>query len=94
MCGIAGFYGPFKPSLLNDMNLVQAHRGPDDCGAWYDKTYGVGLAHRRLSIRDLSSAGHQPLFSKCKKVSIIYNGEIYNTGKFYKELVIDGYHFK
>lgn len=93
MCGIAGFYGSFRPSLLNDMNLLQAHRGPDDAGIWYDKTDSVGLAHRRLSIRDLSSAGHQPLFSKCKKVSIIYNGEIYNTEKLYNELIIDGYHF-
>jgi asparagine synthase (glutamine-hydrolysing) len=93
MCGIAGFYGSFEPSLLNNMNLAQAHRGPDDEGVWYDKTCNVGLAHRRLSVRDLSSAGHQPLFSKCKDVSIIYNGEIYNTKELYNELVMDGYHF-
>ena len=93
MCGIAGFYGSFEPSLLNNMNLAQAHRGPDDEGVWYDKAYNVGLAHRRLSVRDLSSAGHQPLFSKCKDVSIIYNGEIYNTKELYNELVTDGYRF-
>ena len=93
MCGIAGFYGSFEPSLLSDMNLAQAHRGPDDSGVWYDKTCRVGLAHQRLSIRDLSPAGHQPLFSKRKDVSIIYNGEIYNTEDFYNELVMDGYHF-
>jgi asparagine synthase (glutamine-hydrolysing) len=93
MCGIAGFYGSFEPSLLSDMNLAQAHRGPDDSGVWYDKTCRVGLAHQRLSIRDLSPAGHQPLFSRRKDVSIIYNGEIYNTEDFYNELVMDGYHF-
>jgi asparagine synthase (glutamine-hydrolysing) len=94
MCGIAGFYGSFEPSLLNDMNLAQAHRGPDDIGVWHYKACGVGLAHRRLSIRDLSSAGHQPLFNKNNDVSIIYNGEVYNTKEFYDELVTDGYHFK
>jgi asparagine synthase (glutamine-hydrolysing) len=94
MCGIAGFYGSFKQTLLSDMNIAQAHRGPDDEGIWYDKNYGIGLAHRRLSIRDLSLAGHQPLFSKHNDVSIIYNGEIYDTKKYYNELLTDGYHFK
>ena len=94
MCGIAGFYGSFEPSLLNDMNIIQAHRGPDDEGIWYDKNYGIGFAHRRLSIRDLSLAGHQPLFNKHNDVSIIYNGEIYDTEKYYNELISDGYHFK
>lgn len=94
MCGIAGFYGSYDYSLLNEMNLTQAHRGPDDEGLWYDKNDSIGLAHRRLSIRDLSSAGHQPLFSKCESVTIIYNGEIYNTDKYYNELKMEGYHFK
>ena len=74
------------------MNLAQAHREPDDNGTWYDEN-SIGLAHRRLSIRDLSSAGHQPLFSKCKSVVIIYNGEIYNTEKYCNELKKDGYFF-
>lgn len=94
MCAIAGFYGSFEYQLLKEMSLTQAHRGPDDNGIWYDKNYNVGLAHRRLSIRDLSSAGHQPLFSESNHVSIIYNGEIYNSEIFYNELVTDGYHFK
>ena len=93
MCGIAGFYGSFDPSLLEKMNLIQAHRGPDDEGIWYDRACKVGLAHRRLSIRDLTSAGHQPLFNKSKDVVIIYNGEIYNTKELHKELIIDGFHF-
>tara|TARA_B100000989_G_scaffold297916_1_gene285254 strand:- start:24415 stop:26316 length:1902 start_codon:yes stop_codon:yes gene_type:complete len=94
MCGIAGFFGTFEKSLLYKMHAVQMHRGPDDDGIWYDKTINLGFSHRRLSIRDLSSAGHQPLFSRSKDVSIIYNGEIYNSEKFYNELVNDGYHFK
>ena len=94
MCGIAGFYGSFEPTLLNVMNVIQAHRGPDDEGIWFDKNYGIGFAHRRLSIRDLSSAGHQPLFSRHNDVSIIYNGEIYDTEKYYNELLKDGYYFK
>ena len=93
MCGIAGFYGSFKQSLLDDMNLAQSHRGPDNYSTWYDNENCMGLAHRRLSIRDLSSAGNQPLFSKCRNVCITYNGEIYNTMKLFEELKIDGYNF-
>ena len=94
MCGIAGFSGSFARSLLNDMNLVQAHRGPDNAGVWYDDANNIGLSHRRLSIRDTSSAGNQPLFSKYKDISIVYNGEIYNIGSYYNELVSEGYHFE
>lgn len=93
MCGISGFNGLFERSLLDTMNRVQAHRGPDDKGVWFDRECSIGLAHRRLSIRDLSSAGHQPLFNEKKEVCIVYNGEIYNTDKVYNELVSDGYKF-
>ena len=54
------------------------HRGPDDSGVWVECRYGVVLAHRRLSILDLSSAGHQPMFSPSQRYVIILNGEIYN----------------
>lgn len=94
MCGIAGFNGSFAPSLLNNMNLVQAHRGPDNSDVWYDEINNIGLSHRRLSIRDISSAGNQPLFNKHKDVSIIYNGEIYNTYNHQNELISEGYHFE
>jgi asparagine synthase (glutamine-hydrolysing) len=93
MCGIAGFSGSFEPTLLKTMNRIQAHRGPDDAGIWSDKEYGIGLAHRRLSIRDLTQAGHQPLFNDKKEVAIIYNGEIYNTEQVYDDLVSEGYKF-
>ncbi len=83
MCGIAGFYNKkkciedWKP-VLEKVAESMSHRGPDDQGIWFDVTAGVGLAHRRLSIIDLSPAGHQPMATEDGKVLISYNGEIYN----------------
>jgi len=61
MCGIAGFYGNFDHALLERMSQTIAHRGPDDDGVFYQSDKGIGLAHRRLSILDLSPLGHQPM---------------------------------
>ena len=61
MCGIAGFAGHFDEDLLSRMNAAMVHRGPDDSGTFFDVASGVGLAHRRLSIIDLSPRGHQPM---------------------------------
>lgn len=94
MCGIAGFYGTFNRSLLNKMNHIQAHRGPDDCDTWYDEEYGIGFAHRRLAIIDLSSLGHQPMWDTNKQIVICYNGEIYNYKELQQGLEADGYTFK
>jgi asparagine synthase (glutamine-hydrolysing) len=55
-----------------------AHRGPDAFGEWNDPVAGVGLAHRRLSILDLSPEGGQPMLSACGRYAVVFNGEIYN----------------
>jgi asparagine synthase (glutamine-hydrolysing) len=81
MCGIAGKlnFDPARPmerEVLERMNAVQAHRGPDDAGVYCQGP--VGLAHRRLSIIDLSPAGHQPMANEDGTIWIVFNGEIYN----------------
>jgi asparagine synthase (glutamine-hydrolysing) len=93
MCGIAGFSGDFEPSLLDRMNDVIAHRGPDDAGTLQLPAEGLGLAHRRLSIIDLSPRGHQPMWDVTGTVAITYNGEIYNFRELRRELIADGYRF-
>jgi len=80
MCGIAGFIGKGTEQDLDKMIQAVSHRGPDDKGALLQNN--VGLAHARLSIIDLSPAGHQPMSDENKKIWISFNGEIYN----FKEL--------
>jgi asparagine synthase (glutamine-hydrolysing) len=94
MCGIAGFSGAFDPSLLGRMNDVIAHRGPDDEGTLLLPEHGIGLGHRRLSIIDLSSLGHQPMSDPDNQVSIVFNGEIYNYRELREELVKEGVNFR
>lgn len=94
MCGIAGFSGSFDPHILTSMNQAQKHRGPDDHGVWYDESKGIGLAHRRLSIIDLSSSGHQPMWDAKGAVVVVYNGEIFNYLELKKSLVARGYTFR
>lgn len=91
MCGICGFISKQKITLeqLNTMNDTMYHRGPDDCGTEIFSMkdgYGIGLAQRRLSILDLSPLGHQPMHSVDQRVSVVYNGEIYNFKELKKEL--------
>ena len=93
MCGISGFSGRFSQQLLEDMNQVLAHRGPDDAGVWFQQTEGIGLAQNRLSIIDLSPRGHQPMWDVTRQVAIVFNGEIYNFRELRKALVQAGYGF-
>ncbi|HKQ30217.1 MAG TPA: asparagine synthase (glutamine-hydrolyzing) [Burkholderiales bacterium] len=93
MCGIAGFAGKFPPTLLDRMAELLAHRGPDDAGTLYLSEPDIGLAHRRLSIIDLSPAGHQPMWDATRTVAIVFNGEIYNYRELRAELVASGYAF-
>jgi len=93
MCGIAGFSGDFEPGLLQRMNSAQAHRGPDDSDTLFLPEARVGLAHRRLSIIDLSERGRNPMWDATRKVVIIYNGELYNYRELRRELLADGYLF-
>ena len=88
MCGIAGLVGngARTAGLLARMAAPIAHRGPDDEGFWSDAEAGVGLAHRRLSIIDLSPAGHQPMASNDGRWMLSYNGEIYNHAALRAEL--------
>jgi asparagine synthase (glutamine-hydrolysing) len=75
MCGIAGLIGPgANADLAGRMAAALHHRGPDDMGVWSEP--GAALAHTRLSVIDLSPAGHQPM--RLGPLSIVYNGEIYN----------------
>ena len=93
MCGIAGYSGRFEPSLLRAMASRIAHRGPDDEGIWADPDNAVGLAHRRLSIIDLSPRGHNPLWDVKRRAAIVYNGELYNYRELRAELVAQGFEF-
>ena len=63
------------------------YRGPDDRGVWSDLEAGIALGHRRLSILDLSPAGHQPMPSSTGRFVISYNGEIYNCERLRQELL-------
>ncbi len=94
MCGIAGFQGDFDPSLLRRMADTIAHRGPDDSGVWHSRPAKVGLAHRRLSIIDLSPAGHQPMIDKAGGAVIVFNGEIYNFRELRADLEATGEEFR
>lgn len=91
MCGICGYVSRKNITIeqLICMNDTMYHRGPDDSGAeiyTMGEDRSVGLAQRRLSIQDLSPLGHQPMHSKDKRVSVVFNGEIYNFHQLRKEL--------
>ncbi|HEY7685127.1 MAG TPA: asparagine synthase (glutamine-hydrolyzing) [Gemmatimonadales bacterium] len=100
MCGIAGFWNPHglnedhARDILTGMTDAIRHRGPDDCGSWIDAASGIALGFRRLSILDLSPAGHQPMESETGRYAIIFNGEIYNFQELRRELLARGHQFR
>ena len=97
MCGLVG-----TVSLLPIINRewlkvgrdAMEHRGPDGAGEWWSDDGRVGLAHRRLSIVDLSIAGHQPMRNDQRGLTIVFNGEIYNFLELRTQLEGHGYRFK
>lgn len=88
MCGITGMLTrrSIDQPVLRSMTDELTHRGPDDSGLWIDEHAGIGLGHRRLSIVDLSAAGHQPMESPCGRYMFIFNGEIYNHAELRAEV--------
>ncbi|MCK5230391.1 MAG: asparagine synthetase B, partial [Desulfobulbaceae bacterium] len=95
MCGIAGatrnLLGDTPNKVLNRMNNVMVHRGPDMGEIYCDAD--MGLCHRRLSIIDLSEDGRQPMSSLDGRYTIVFNGEIYNFIELRKELIDAKHHF-
>ncbi len=96
MCGIIGFASQseveFKEKYLSGSKMLK-HRGPDDSGEWFSVDGCVGLGHRRLSIIDISTNGHQPMSSVNGDLKIVFNGEIYNYVELSKTLSDKGYKF-
>jgi asparagine synthase (glutamine-hydrolysing) len=93
MCGIAGMTCPVDLAAIDRMLEAVLHRGPDDGGAFVSADGAVGLGSRRLSIIDLSPAGHMPMISDDGRVAVAYNGEIYNYQALREQLVAAGHHF-
>jgi len=95
MCGICGELAftdaPVRADRILRMARALAHRGPDDEGMYCSGP--IGLGHRRLAIIDLSSNGHQPMWTADRSKAIVFNGEVYNHSELRKQLVAKGYRF-
>jgi asparagine synthase (glutamine-hydrolysing) len=97
MCGIAGLINWGDSATVVRMNNQQAHRGPDDEGIWESRLSDgsfVGLGARRLAILDRTSAGHMPMSTHEGRLTITYNGEVYNSPELRCELESRGYKFR
>ncbi len=96
MCGIVGIINfcndKIDPKRINKSAMSLSRRGPDDSGMWSEKN--VGFGHRRLSILDLTSSGHQPMFSSDGRYVIIYNGEVYNFLTLREKLSFNTYDWR
>ena len=98
MCGIAGIFTsrPDRDGIESQAKAMAAmlsHRGPDSSGSWSALEDGVALGHARLSVIDVSDAGHQPMVSHCDRYAMTYNGEIYNFVELRKQLEHAGHRF-
>ncbi len=101
MCGITGLWDFAAATSADELRRLTSvmsdslhHRGPDDGGVWIDEAAGLGLGQRRLSIVDLSPAGHQPMVSACGRFVIVYNGEVYSHEEMRPELIARGICFR
>ena len=101
MCGLSGVLdvrreatGDALAGTVEAMAATLAHRGPDGAGSWVDAGAGVALAHRRLSVIDLSEQGHQPMVSASGRYVVAYNGEIYNFRHLRRDLEAGGTSFR
>jgi asparagine synthase (glutamine-hydrolysing) len=96
MCGIVGIVrfdgSKVRPDEIRAMTESIAHRGPDDHGALIEG--GLGMGMRRLSIVDLTSGGHQPLFNEDGDVAVVFNGELYGHRDLRSRLVVEGHRFR
>src|ERR1700747_2234720 len=97
MCGIAGIIGRLDNvnlAALEQMSDAMVHRGPDASGRWVSapdsRGWGALLAHRRLSILDLSPAGAQPMVDPLTGHVVVFNGEIYNFADLRRRLEAEG----
>ena len=94
MCGVTGCADINKRITSNQFRVILSqmagnikYRGPNAYGCWCDTTSGIGMAHQRLSVVDLSEAGSQPMRSNSKRFVIVFNGEIYNHKNLREELL-------
>lgn len=96
MCGVVGVLGSHADlnATIGAMSAAVAHRGPDDAGTWFDPDHGLALGHRRLSIVDLSPAGHQPMTSRDGRWVLVLNGEIYDHEEHRANLERTGVRFR
>src|SRR5690606_28424174 len=100
MCGIAGrWLAGAAAEIASSWPLEGAlerlaHRGPDDRGRWASGAHALELGHTRLSIIDLSEAGHQPMLSEDGRAVLVYNGELYNHRELRARLEGRGHRFR
>lgn len=101
MCGIAAILDPRRRTSaetardhVQRMTDALAHRGPDHSAVWLDANAGIALGHTRLAVIDLSAAGNQPMLSGDRRLTIVYNGELYNTPELRTELERQGHAFR